>query len=105
MTDGSSVFGTLVDNKQKKIKKIEKIFRDKSLQINIKCNLKKVGYLDVTLNLDDGTYPLFINLIRKQITSISNPTIPHKLLRKSQILLKRDYPAYLQQRKYLKIQK
>ena len=48
---------------------------------------------------------LFTKLMRKQITSMSNPTIPRKLSRKFQDLLKKDYPAYLQQKKYLKIRK
>ena len=98
--------GTLVDDKQKKIKKtIQNIFKDKGLQIIIKCYLKIVDYLDVALNLNDGTYALFINLIRKQLTSMSNPTIPRKLSTKFQDLLKKGYPAYLQQKKYLKIRK
>ena len=48
---------------------------------------------------------LFINLIRKQLTSISNATISCKLSGSFQGLLKKDYPAYLQERKYLKIRK
>ena len=41
--------------------------------------------------------------MRKQITYMSNATIPHKLSRKFQDLLKKDYPANLQQKQYLKI--
>ena len=36
-------------------KTVQKIFKSKSLQIIIKCNLKIVAYLDVTLNLNYGT--------------------------------------------------
>ena len=55
-----SVFGTLVDNKQKNTKKIiQKTFKAQGLQIIIKCNLKIVDYLDVTLNFSDGTYSPF----------------------------------------------
>ena len=43
--------------------------------------------------------------MRKQLTSMSNPTIPRKLSRKFQGLLKKDCPDYLPQRKYLKIRK
>ena len=51
---------SLVVNKQKNIKKIiQKIFKRKGLQIIIKCNLKIVDYLDVTLNLIDATYRPF----------------------------------------------
>ena len=42
---------------QKKHKNIQKILRDKkSLQIIIKCSLKILDYLDVTLSLDDAAY-------------------------------------------------
>ena len=40
---------------------------------------------------------LFINLMRKQLTSMSNPPTPRKLTRKLRDQLKKDYPAYLQQ--------
>ena len=43
--------------KHKKI--IQKIFKEKGLQIIIKRNLKRVDYLDVTLSLNDSTYRLF----------------------------------------------
>ena len=47
---------TLLDENQKKHKNIiQKICKDKGLQIIIKCNQKIVGYLEITLNLDDGT--------------------------------------------------
>ena len=42
-----------------KNKNNSKDFRDKGLQIIIKCNLKIVDYLDLTLNLNDGTYHPF----------------------------------------------
>ena len=59
MTD-CQFLGTLVDNKQKNKKNNpKKFFNDKGLQIIIKCNLKIVDYLDVTLNLNDGTYRAF----------------------------------------------
>ena len=58
MTD-SQFLGTLVDNKQKNFKKKKWFKKDNGLQIIIKCNLKIVDYLDVTLNLTDGTYHLF----------------------------------------------
>ena len=50
MTD-CQFLGTLVDNKQNNKKAIQKIFKNKGLQIIIKCNLK-------------------------QLTSMSNPAIP-----------------------------
>ena len=32
------------------------MFKQKGLQIIIECNLKVVNYLDVTFNLNDGSY-------------------------------------------------
>ena len=40
---------------KKTLKILQKDFKDKGLQIIIKCNLKIVDYLDVILNLNDGT--------------------------------------------------
>ena len=44
---------------KRKNKNNSKDFKDKGLQIIIKCNLKIVDYLDLTLNLNDGTYHPF----------------------------------------------
>ena len=54
---------------EKHTKIIQKFFRDKGLQTIIKCNLKVVDYLDVTLNLNDGTYHSF-HKPNKEITYI-----------------------------------
>ena len=55
--DGLSVFrkisGQQAEKKQKYSKNSQ---RQKSLQIIIKCSLKILDYLDVTLSLDDATY-------------------------------------------------
>ena len=40
-------------------KDIIKIFKDHNLNLEIQCNLKCVDYLDVTLDLTDGTYRPF----------------------------------------------
>ena len=40
-----------------KIKKhLQKVFKNNALDVIIECNMKVVNYLDVTFNLDDGTY-------------------------------------------------
>ena len=55
-----SVFRNINRKQVEKHKKIiQNVFKDKGLQIIIKCNLKVVDYLDITLNLDDGTYSPF----------------------------------------------
>ena len=43
-------------NAEKTKKEFQKIFNEHCLKIEIKCNLKVVDYLDVTLNLNDGSY-------------------------------------------------
>ena len=35
------------------------MFKQKGLQIITECNLKAVNYLDVTFNLNDGSYRLY----------------------------------------------
>ena len=58
--DGLAVFKNLSGPKSESIKKqFQKIFSDNGLQIEIKCNQKLVEYLDVTLDLNNGTYKPF----------------------------------------------
>ena len=40
-------------------KNITKIMKDNGLKIEVKCNLKSVDYLDITFNLENGTYRPF----------------------------------------------
>ena len=57
---GLSVFKNLSGPKFESIKKqFQKIFNDNGLQIEIKYNQKIVDYLDVTLDLNNGTYKPF----------------------------------------------
>ena len=106
--DGLLVFRNIIwqigekqkNNYKKKIKKHKNIknnFKDKGLQIIIKCNLKIVNYLEVTSNLNDGRYRPFQNLMVKQLTYMSNTTTLQKVSRKSQDQLEKDYLACLQQ--------
>ena len=58
--DGLSLFRNISGWQAEKHKKrIQKVFKDKGLQIIMKCNLKIVDHLDITLNLNDGTYRPF----------------------------------------------
>ena len=53
--DGLSIFSGL---KMENIKKrLRKVFKNSGLDIIIECNTKIVNYLDVTFNLNGGTYP------------------------------------------------
>ena len=57
--NGLAIFKALVAPKQKKLKKLQKLFKDNHLNITIQCNLKIVSYLDVTFNLTYATYQHF----------------------------------------------
>ena len=58
--DGLGVVKNKSGPEAEKIKKsIQKLFKDNGLEIVIKCNMKIVDYLDVTFNLNDGTYKPF----------------------------------------------
>ena len=55
--DGLAVLKNVSGPASEKIKKyLQYLFKQKGLQIIIECNLKVVNYLDVTFNLNDGSY-------------------------------------------------
>ena len=55
--DGLAVFKNVSGPQAEQIKKhFQRIFKQNGLEIVIQCNLKIVDYLDVTLNLNDGTH-------------------------------------------------
>ena len=58
--DGLAVFKNICGPQAEKIKKhFQNIFRKNNLNIIVRCNLKIVGDLDVTLNLLDGLHKPF----------------------------------------------
>ena len=58
--DGLAVFRNASGPQLERIKKnIQKVFREKGLEIVIECNKKVVNYLDVTFDLNDGSYRPF----------------------------------------------
>ena len=82
-------------------KDFQKIFRENDLNIVIKCNLKIVDYLDVTLNLLNNTYKPFskpnneINYIHKE--SNQPPSIiKHGFFQSSHV-----YQVFPRMRKFL----
>ena len=55
--DGLSIFKNCSGPQMEKLKKhLQKIFKNNGLDVIIECNMKVVNYLDVTFNLNDGTY-------------------------------------------------
>ena len=58
--DGLAVFKNLSGPENEKVKKtFQKIFKEHGLDIVIQCNMKIVDYLDITMNLNNGTYKPF----------------------------------------------
>ena len=52
-----AVFKDLSGPESERIKKeLTQIFKNHNLTLEIKCNLKQVDYLDITFNLENGTY-------------------------------------------------
>ena len=55
--DGLAVLKNKSEPQSEHVKKnIQKIFKEHGLDIIMQCNMKVVNYLDVTFNLNDGTY-------------------------------------------------
>ena len=55
--DSLAIFKNISGPKSEKTKKkIQKLFKENQLDIVIQCNMKRVNYLDVTLNLENPTY-------------------------------------------------
>ena len=55
--DGLAILkNTSCPEAEKLKKKFQKIFKEKDLDIIIQCNLKITNYLDITLNLNHGSY-------------------------------------------------
>ena len=74
--DGLAVFKNISGPQAEKIKKhFQNIFCKNILDIIVKCNLKILDYLDVTLNLSDGRTNLSINRRARSTTSIGNQII------------------------------
>ena len=56
--DGLAILKNISGPKLEKVEKdIRKFFKENQLDIVIKCNMKTLNYLDVTLNLENSTYP------------------------------------------------
>ena len=90
--DGLACLKNLNGHQSDKLRKdITKVFKEMGLNITIQANLKIVNFLDVTFNLEDGTYkpykkpndnPVYINInsnhppnIIKQIPTIISKRI------------------------------
>ena len=55
--DGLALFKNINGHRADKIRKeFHQLFKENGLSLEIKCNLKTVNYLDITLDLNTGTY-------------------------------------------------
>ena len=55
--DGLSIFKNCSGLQMQKIERhLHKVFKNNSWDVIMECNMKIVNYLDVTFNLNDGTY-------------------------------------------------
>ena len=95
-------------SEREKIKKnIQKIFKENKLDIVIKCNMKLVNYLDVTLDLNNSNYiSLTTNQIMKYYISLKIKTTHSASLIKSPNQLRNPYhltkPYLTNQKKFIK---
>ena len=80
--DGLAVFRNKSGTQLEKIKKkLQRLFKEYDLDIIAESNQKIVNYLDVSLNLKDGTFRhLTINPVTKCSTYIRNPITSRILL-------------------------
>ena len=85
----------------KKRKTIIKIFKDIGFSIDIQANLKEVDFVDVTLNLQNGTYRPYKKPNAKLLTSTHCRTIHHKSSNNYQIPSLKDCRKILLTKKFL----
>ena len=78
--DGLSIFGNKSGTQLEKIKeKLQSSFKEYDLEITAESNQQVVNYLNVSLNLNDGTFSSTINLLTKYSTFVQN-LITRKIL-------------------------
>lgn len=74
--EGLAVFKNINGHQADKIRKeFQQLFKKFALSLEVEYNLKIVNYLDVTLNLNNGTYYFIANLMTKLCISTPNQTL------------------------------
>ena len=104
--DGLAALKNKSGPQSEKVKKnIQKILKEHGLDIIIQCNMKVVNSLDLTRNLNVGTY---ISLTQNQTTKLNTytktQTINQASSGKFHYPQNQGYPPYLLTKKYLKKQ-
>ena len=99
-----TVYQSIIRNKScaqlKKIKKkLQRLFKRYDLEIIVESNQKIVNYLDVTLNLKDGTFRRYYKLDGK-IKYIIHKTITRQILSNTKV----DHQTYALLKSYSKDQ-
>ena len=88
--DGLAIFKNTSGPAAEKLKKeIQKLFKEKDLDIIVQCNLKITNYLDMTLNLNDGSYHPYRKPNKETIFTSIQTTL-HQSLKKFHNQLKKD---------------
>ena len=101
MTTGCQYLKTQLERIKKSL---QKTFKDFGLEIAAESNLRIVNYLDVTLNLNDGSFRPCDKRGDTFSTSTKNLTTLLTLLSTSQHLLKNGFQTILLMKKYFKNQ-
>ena len=91
MDDGLAILKNTSGPEAEKLKKkFQKLFKEKDLDIIAQCNLKVTNYLDITLNLNDGSCDVTENPKKKPTIFTSIQTTRHQSLKKIHDQFKKD---------------
>ena len=88
--DGLAILKNTSVPEAAKLKNVSKIILKKYLDIIVQCNLKVINYIDLTLNLNDGSYRLTENPTKNPYIFTSIQTTRHQSLKKFHNQLKKD---------------
>ena len=103
--DGLAVLKNNSGPQSEQVKKnIQKIFKEHGLDIIIPCNMKIVNYLDVTFNLNDGTYKPYTKPNNEIKYIDKNSNHPPSVIRQIPLSIELRLSTYLLTKKYLKKQ-
>ena len=93
--DGLALFKNISGHRADKIRKeFHQLFKENKLSLEIECNLKTVNYLDITLDLNIGTYKPYRKPNDKNFISTLNPITLQIFLNNYLYQLKLDYLTF-----------
>ena len=93
--DGLALFKNINSQQADKIcKEFYQLFKENGLSLEIECNLKIVNYLDITLDLNNGTYKPCRQPNNEILYIHAKSNDPVNVLRKLPISIKIDYLTF-----------